>query len=53
MAFEERDIAQSAARAELEKLGFQAVPVTIIETGGKRETVVGFQQQRLRELLAI
>ena len=46
-------MAEPAARAEFMKLGIQAVPVTIIETGDKRETVVGYQQQRLRELLAI
>ena len=53
VSFEERDVAEPAARAEFMKLGIQAVPVTIIETGDKRETVVGYQQQRLRELLAI
>jgi hypothetical protein len=37
--------------AELQDLGAQATPATVIETASGREVVLGFDQDRLRKLL--
>ena len=37
--------------AELQALGAQATPATVIETASGREVILGFDQDRLRELL--
>lgn len=47
--FTERDVAvDEQAMAELEKLGIMTTPVTVIDG----EVVVGFDRERLEELLA-
>ena len=47
--FEEKDITKDpSALAELEKLGAMTSPVIVIDG----ETVIGFNQKRLEELLA-
>jgi len=47
--FTERDVAtDEMAMAELEELGFLTTPVTVIDG----EVVIGFDRQRLDELLA-
>ena len=47
--FTERDVTvDELAIAELEELGFMTTPVTVIEG----EVVIGFDRQRLEELLA-
>jgi glutaredoxin len=46
--FRERNVAEdSAALAELEKLGYMTTPVTVIDD----EVVVGFARDKLEELL--
>lgn len=50
MQFEERDITQDDAAAdELDRLGAYATPTTTIDG----EVVIGFNQKRLEELLAL
>ena len=47
--FTERDVTvDELAIAELEELGFMTTPVTVIDG----EVVIGFDRQRLEELLA-
>lgn len=48
ISFTERNVAtDDAALAELEKLGLMTTPVTVVDG----ETIVGFDQARLEELL--
>ena len=48
--FTERNIAtDDTAMAELEKLGLMTTPVTVVDG----ETIVGFDQARLEELLEV
>jgi glutaredoxin len=48
--FRERDVTQDAAALdEIEKMGLMTTPVTVIDG----QTVVGFNEARLRELLVL
>jgi glutaredoxin len=50
IAFEDRDVqADPGALAELERLGYRATPVTVIDG----EVVVGFDRGRLERLLGL
>ena len=50
ITFEERDVSKDpAALDELSSLGLMTTPVTVIDG----QNVVGFDEKRLRELLAI
>ena len=54
IAFEERDIrADPKWLAELQSLGAQATPATVVETGGRRQVVLGFDEHRLLHALDI
>jgi glutaredoxin len=52
VAFEDRDVtARQEWLEELVGLGSQGTPTTIVESGGAREVVIGFDRGRLRTLL--
>ena len=53
--FEDVDVAsdQSKAAELIEKSGQMAVPVTVIESRGSEDVIVGFNQQKLDELLGL
>ncbi|MFC7370554.1 glutaredoxin family protein [Fictibacillus iocasae] len=54
IAFEERDIRQNPGYMdEVIKLGASATPVTLIETEGKKEVVMGFQEEELKKILSV
>jgi glutaredoxin-like YruB-family protein len=44
---------QDKAREMIEKSGQMGVPVTVIGEGGDEEVIVGFDQERLNEILGI
>lgn len=52
IAFEERDITHNEGwMDELLALGASATPTTVIEWDGNREIIVGFDQEKLANLL--
>ena len=53
--FEDIDIStdQEAGKVMVEKSGQMGVPVSIIETDGKEEVIVGFDKERIAELAGI
>lgn len=53
--YEGRDITQNRAWIEdLQKLGSQATPTTIVEgDGGKRTVIIGFRQAELKQALGL
>ena len=54
ITFEERDIrADPKWLAELQALGGKATPATLVEAGGRRQVVLGFDEHQLLHALAI
>ena len=54
IAFEERDIrADPKWLSELQALGAKATPATLIEAGGRRQVVSGFDEHQLLHALDI
>ena len=52
IAFEDRDITKNTAWIdELLELGAHATPTTVIEWDGQREVIIGFDQDKLANLL--
>jgi glutaredoxin-like YruB-family protein len=53
--YKEHDVAEDRDRAKemIEKSGQRGVPVVVIEDDGEEEVVVGFNEDRLSELLGI
>lgn len=53
--YTEHDVAEDRDRAKemIDKSGQRGVPVVVIEDDGEEEVVVGFNQDRLSELLGI
>lgn len=54
ISFEERDIRKNPKfMNEVIDLGASATPVTVITKGDAKEVVLGFQQEELKNILAI
>ena len=55
IAYTEKDVAGDEAAAEemMQKTGQMAVPVIIIEKDGETETIVGFDKEKLTQVLGI
>jgi len=53
--FENIDVAadQEAANEMVEKTGQTSVPAIIVEKDGEKETVIGFDREKLEELLEL
>jgi len=53
--FEDIDVATDEKKAEemIEKSGQMGVPVIIIEKDGKEEVIIGFEKEKITELLGL
>ena len=55
LSYQEIDVgsSQEKAREMIEKSGQMGVPVTVIKDGEEEELIVGFDQERLGEVLGV
>ncbi|UOY93000.1 glutaredoxin family protein [Ectobacillus sp. JY-23] len=54
ISFEDRDIRKNGAyMQEVVDLGASATPVTVVELDGKREVVMGFDREKLANILGL